>query len=92
MGRQLQTSMRDTHLLVAGNQYFSTGRTILDMSMSATKSGNHTIPGSPDLTSGMAIATRQYSISEHKLRAAAFAARVHSLKYYIGLIGARSII
>ncbi len=38
------------------------------------------------------IEHRQYLQSERGLRAAAFAARVDSLKYYIGLIGAPAII
>lgn len=35
--------------------------------------------------------SRQYSPSERQIRANAFAARMHSLKYYIGLIGAKAI-
>ena len=45
-----------------------------------------------DYIPGAVVISSSHPLSERKLRATAFAARVDSLKYYIGLIGAPSII
>ncbi|HSF88791.1 MAG TPA: hypothetical protein VLA46_05190 [Saprospiraceae bacterium] len=55
-------------------------------------STSHADPAPLDESADQDSKLRPYSPSERKIRAAAFAARVHSLKYYIGLIVAKSII
>lgn len=45
-----------------------------------------------DYVPSAVVVSSSHPLSERKFRATAFAARVHSLKYYIGLIGAPSII
>lgn len=92
MKRQQHTDNLDVDYLVAGSQHFTTGQQVQDIPEHLRMSGNHVAPKLPGSNPKKGIESKLYPLSERKLRANAFAARVHSLKYYIGLIGAKSII
>ncbi|MBP6679619.1 MAG: hypothetical protein KA166_00415 [Saprospiraceae bacterium] len=92
MRRQLPTGINDADQTVSGRQTFNEGRTIQGKPAHTWMSITPNEPKPLNLTPQRGAELRQYSPSENKLRATAFAARVHSLKYYIGLIGAKCII
>ncbi len=92
MRRQLHTGNPDIGQQVASSQQLSAGRSQLDMPANTGLSGMHADHTYPLLKPKKGIEPWRSSMSERKLRATEFAARVHSLKYYIGLIGAKSII
>ncbi len=92
MRRQLHTGNPDVDQQVASSQQLSAGRRQLDMPVNTGMSGMHADHTYPLLKPKKGIDPWPSSMSERKLRATEFAARVHSLKYYIGLIGAKSII
>jgi hypothetical protein len=92
MRRQQHTGIQGPLQVVVGSKNFTLSRTPQYLPMNTTIFATQADPATPELTIGMSIETRQYSLTERKLRATAFATRVHSLKYYIGLIGSTSII
>ena len=90
--RQLNQGNHDADHEVASHQHFSAGRSLHDLpiNLSISRKAIETIAATGKTKK--VIGPNQYSVSERKLRANAFAARVNSLKYYIGLIGANAVI
>ncbi len=92
MRRQLQADNCDVDYLFASSQHFLAGQLVQDMPEIISISSNHVDPKPHGFNPKRGFEPRQYLLSERKLQATAFAGRVHNLRYYIGLIGAKDII
>jgi hypothetical protein len=90
--RQQQTGNHNADLEVASSQHFSAGLMLQELPVTLKNPRKDNAPTVGAGKSNKSIAQNQYSLSERKQRANAFAARVNSLKFYIGLIGAQAII
>ncbi len=76
---------------VVSNQHIGVGLHLQDMPMNIWVADRHRDSISGALKSKNGAKPGQYSLSERKLRAAAFAERVHRLKYYITLLASNTI-
>ncbi len=91
MRRQLPIGIHHEERAVSSHQHFSAGRPPQIIPVNTWMSGNHAGPMPVPVKPQNGTEPRQYSMTERKLRATAFAERVHGLRYYIGLIGTNAI-
>lgn len=91
MRRQLYTGIHDVDQAVTSIQHIDAGQQRQRIPVDTQMSNRKSVPTSIGPKLKIGTEPRPYSLSERQLRATAFAARIHSLKYYIGLIGVKSI-